>query len=177
MTNDDFPAGIDAAVARAAAEPLDESDLALLVEVAAALTAADPVPEELVGRIQFSLALDEVYAEVAELTRLDADADALAVRGESSAGMRTETLTFTADRLTAMVTVTRAGSDHVRLDGWVAPAMALRVVLRMQEGSQEVAGDESGRFVIEDVPEGFAQLTFIPVGDEAAAVVTPLFQL
>ena len=175
MTNDDFPAGVSPEVARAAAEPLDETDLALLVEVAAALDLADPVPDDLVARISFSLALDEVYAEVAAITRVPDDA--LAVRSDPAAGMRTETLTFAAERLTAMVTVTRTGADEVRLDGWIAPAAAVRVLLRMQEGTQEVDSDEAGRFVVEGVPEGFAQLTFVPVGDEASTVVTPLFQL
>jgi hypothetical protein len=175
MTNDDFPAGVSPEVARAAAEPLDETDLALLIEVAATLDVADPVPDDLVARISFSLALDEVYAEVAAITRVPDDA--LAVRSDPTAGMRTETLTFAAERLTAMVTVTRTGSDEVRLDGWIAPAAAVRVLLRMQEGTQEVDSDDAGRFVVEGVPEGFAQLTFVPVGDEAGTVVTPLFQL
>ena len=175
MTNDDFPAGVSPDVARAAAEPLDETDAALLFEVAAALDVADPVPEDLVARVAFSLALDEVYAEVAAITRVPDDA--LAVRSDPVAGMRTETLTFSAERLTAMVTVSRTGADEVRLDGWIAPAMEAQVVLRMQEGTQEVRADASGRFVVEGVPEGFGQLTFIPVGDEAATVVTPLFQL
>lgn len=179
MTDDDFPQGLSPAVAAAAAEPLDESDVSLLRELADLLDAADPVPEDLVTRIQFSLALDEVYAEVAEITRLPADA--MAVRAEASPDMRTETLTFSAERLTAMVTVTRPSREQVRIDGWVAPASAVRVVLRMQEGSQETTADESGRFVFEDVPEGFAQLTFAPPEDRPenreGIVVTPLFQL
>ena len=162
MTNDDFPAGVSPEVARDAAEPLDETDLALLIEVAAMLDVADPVPEDLVARVSFSLALDEVYAEVAAITRVPDDA--LAVRGDPVAGMRTDTLTFSAERLTAMVTVSRSGADEVRLDGWIAPAMQARVLLRMQEGTQEVQADATGRFVIEGVPEGFAQLTFVPDG-------------
>lgn len=185
MTDDDFPAGVDPAVARAAAAPLDETDEALLGELGRLLSDVDPVPEDLVSRIQFSLALDEVFAEVALLTRVPMDS--LAVRSDPAAGVRTETLTFSADRLTAMVTVTRSTAELLRVDGWIAPPGAMRVQLRMQEGSQEVVTDDSGRFVFEGVPEGFAQLTFRPADTaagttpdgaaDADAVVTPLFQL
>src|SRR5919107_4208106 len=176
MTDDDFPQGLEPAVAAAAEQPLDAVDEAVLREVALLLEQADPVPADLVGRVQFSLALDEVYAEVAHITRLTDDA--LAVRGEPDAGTRTETLTFSAQRLTAMVTVSRAAPEEVRLDGWLAPAAVLRVRVRMQEGSAETVSDESGRFVLEGLPEGFAQLTFEPVeGEPGERVVTPLFQL
>ena len=176
MTDDDFPQGLEAAVAAAADQPLDTVDEAVLTEVALLLERVDPVPDDLVERVQFSLALDEVYAEVARITRLSGDA--LAVRGEPDTAVRTETLTFSADRLSAMVTVSRAAPEQVRLDGWLAPAVVLRVRVRMQEGSQETVSDESGRFVLEGLPEGFAQLTFEPVDGEAGErIVTPLFQL
>ena len=176
MTDDDFPQGLEPAVAAAAEQPLDAVDEAVLREVALLLEQADPVPADLVGRVQFSLALDEVYAEVAHITRLSDDA--LAVRGEPDTGTRTETLTFSAERLTAMVTVSRAAPEQVRLDGWLAPAAVLRVRVRMQEGSAEVVSDESGRFVLEGLPEGFAQLTFEPVeGESGERIVTPMFQL
>jgi len=176
MTDDDFPQGLDPAVAAAAEQPLDLLDEAVLHEVAVLLEQVDPVPDDLVERVQFSLALDEVYAEVAHITRLSGDA--LAVRGEPDSSTRTETLTFSAERLTAMVTVTRAAAEQVRVDGWLAPAAVLRVRVRMQEGVDETVSDESGRFVLEGLPEGFAQLTFEPVDGQAGErVVTPLFQL
>lgn len=176
MTNDDFPAGVSPTVEAWASAPLDADDEALLAEVSAAMNAFDPVPADLVERVQFALALDELYAEVAEITRVPEDA--LAVRSDPVTGMRTETLTFSAESLTAMVTVTRSGSELVRVDGWVAPPGRRRVVCRMQEGSQEVVTDESGRFVFEDLPEGFAQLTFGDAeSEDGASVVTPLFQL
>ena len=188
MSDDDFPSGVDPAVAESAAGPMDELDAALLEEVAQLLTDVDPVPDDLVPRIQFSLALEEVYAEVARITR--GPIDALAVRSDPAAGVRTETLTFSADRLTAMVTVTRTASERLRVDGWIAPPEVMAVRLRMKEGSQEVVTDDTGRFVFSGLPEGFAQLSFHPVGEVAAAegtgqlggatggvVVTPLFQL
>lgn len=184
MSDDDFPTDVDPAVAESAAGPLGPSDAALLAEVAQLLTDVDPVPDDLVRRIKFSLALEEVYSEVALITRVPLDA--LAVRSDPVAEIRTETLTFSADRLTAMVTVTRTAPEEVRVDGWIAPPHVMRVRLRMQEGSQEILTDDTGRFVFSGLPEGFAQLCFRPVdeagaeqpsGEESGVVVTPLFQL
>jgi hypothetical protein len=179
MTDDDRVPALDPRLEESAGSALDETDEAILEELAQLLSDIDPVPDDLVGRIQFSLALDEVYAEVAEVTRLSADA--LAVRHDPMAGERTESLTFSAERLTAMVTVTRAG-DELRVDGWVAPAARFLVRVRMQDHQREVETDESGRFVLERLPEGFAQLSFHRLGDDGEpessdAVVTPLFQL
>jgi hypothetical protein len=177
--NDNDKPGLEPHLEESAGRPMDATDEALLGEIARLLTDIDPVPDDLVSRIQFSLALDEVYAEVAELTRIPADA--LAVRHDPMAGERTESLTFSAERLTAMVTVTRA-DDDLRMDGWVAPAERFLVRVRMQDEQREVETDDSGRFVLEGLPEGFAQLSFHRIGDDGApddsdAVVTPLFQL
>ena len=89
-------------------------------------------------------------------------------------GLSTTSLTFKTDAFTAMVTVTRTGEDRYRLDGWVAPPLPLRVVARMQEGVLEVHSDDAGRFVVEDLPGGFAQLVF---HHQCGAVVTPMFEL
>jgi hypothetical protein len=182
MTDDDFPQGLEPAVLAAAEEPLDAVDAAVLREVALLLEQVDPVPVDLVDRVQFALALDEVYAEVARISRLSQDA--LAVRSDPDTAARTETVTFSAERFTAMVTVSRAAPEQVRLDGWLTPAAVVRVRVRMQEGTAETVSDETGRFVVEGLPEGFAQLTFEPVGaggptqeGPGGTVVTPLFQL
>lgn len=172
--NDENP-GVDA-MDVAAAAPLDHTDTALLAEIAALLEEVDPLPADLVERVQFALALDEMFTEVAQITRLRSDE--LAVRSEA-AEVRTETLTFSADRLTAMVTVTRDAAGRLRVDGWIAPEGVQRVQLRMPGRVEQTLSDESGRFVFEDLPDGFAQLTFRPDSADAgdSGVVTPLFQL
>ena len=156
--------------------PLDASDQRLLDEVATLLEVVDPVPEDLVERMKFALALDEVYDEVAKMSRvLD---DALAVRTDLADATRTETLTFSAERLTAMVTVSAAKPGRIRLDGWVSPAGVRRVGLRMQGADEEVYSDVSGRFVVEALREGFVQLVFHPLEEQQEGlVVTPLFKL
>ncbi|MFT4009216.1 MAG: hypothetical protein QM655_04145 [Nocardioidaceae bacterium] len=175
--NDKQPAdSITPEIMRSAAQLLDAGDLALLSEIRATFDAVDPVPEDLVERVQFALALDEVFTEVAELTRMPMDA--MTVRGEPLAGKRTETLTFSAENLTVMITVTQLPDGKVRVDGWAAPPAPVAVRLRMQGFEREVAADESGRFVFDGVPNGFAQLSFRVDGEgDDGVIVTPLFEL
>ena len=168
----------DRSLADLAAQPLDDADATTLDQVREVYGTTDPVPDDLVERIHFSLALDEMYDEVARMSRMSLDA--MAVRGEQATGTRTETLTFSADRLTAMVTVTRIAPGRLRLDGWLAPNEAFRVRIRIQGGAErEVLADDQGRFSFDGLEEGFGQLSFHPVGDDEPenAVVTPLFQL
>ena len=158
-------------------QPLDTTDEVLLGEVARLYEEVDPVPHGLTDRLSFALALDELYAEVAEMSRVPTD---LAGVRSDLAAVRTETLTFAAESLTAMVTVTHVGPNRVRLDGWVAPAQRLHVRLRMQQGRVETLADAAGRFSFDDLPDGFVQLSFHPEtgGDYGgSAVVTPSFEL
>jgi hypothetical protein len=165
---------------RAAAQadaPLDASDQVLLDEVGTVLDLVDPMPDDLVDRVRFALALDEVFEEVAAISRVPQDA--LAVRSDLAEAIRTETLTFTADRLTAMVTISPAGRGRVRVDGWVSPAGERRVSLRMQGSDESVRTDESGRFAADSLRSGFVQLVFHGLESEqgGAVVVTPLFKM
>ncbi len=179
----------DHALAELAAEPLDDVDTATLERVRAVYDEADPVPADLVERVRFSLALDEMFDEVARMTRVPQDA--LATRSDPAQETRTETLTFSAERLTAMVTVNRVSLGKLRLDGWIAPAEPCEVRLRIQgRADREVLADAHGRFSFDELEEGFGQLSFHPLhgpadvepGDAASegsenSVVTPLFQL
>lgn len=158
-------------------QPLDTTDAVMLGEVARLYAEVDPVPDGLTDRLSFALALDELYAEVAEMSRVPMDL--AGIRGDMAA-VRTETLTFTAESLTAMITVTHVGPDRVRVDGWVAPAQGLPVRLRMQQGRLETLANAAGRFSFDDLPDGFVQLSFHPAtgGDGGgSAVVTPSFEL
>lgn len=158
-------------------EPLDGRDAALLQEVALMFDDVDPVPADLVERVQFALALDEVFDEVAEMTRMPADA--MSMRTDVTNVVHSDTLTFSAARLTAMVTVARTGPGRVRLDGWVSPQGTRRVDLRRQGTRERLSTDADGRFAVDDLREGFVQLIFHSAGlDEIdEVVVTPLFKL
>ncbi len=159
---------------RLAAEPLDADDFALLNSLRAYYDEHDPVPDGLVGRIQFELTLDALHAEVATLTQLDlADAGARSTETEA-----VRTITFTSESITTMVTLTPEGEGSVRVDGWAAPGAGIRVEILLADGPRETYADADGRFVFETVPTGLAKFALHPgAGDESTTVVSPTIEL
>ncbi len=158
-------------------QPFDESDVRLLADVALMYDELDPVPADLVDRLRFALALDEVFDEMAEMTR--EPADAAGVRSDLAGAVRSDTLTFSSERLTAMVTLSPDGGGRVRVDGWVSPLGRRRVDVRMQGSQRQVSTDDAGRVAVEDRRESFVQLVVhaLDVENEDELVVTPLFKL
>jgi len=153
------PPGVD--------EPIDDTDLGVLTELRELYGDLDPMAADLVDRIQFALALEDLDVEV---FRLSAEHGALAgVRGAEE----TRTITFDSDSLTIMFSVSPSGSATVRLDGWLAPPAAHRVEVRTEHGAMETSADADGRFAVDDVPHGLAQLVVHPASEGTRSVVTP----
>jgi hypothetical protein len=157
----------------AADQPLDEIDEAILNELATVDTLIDPPPADLDERVRFAIALRDVDAEVARLSE-----DRLLSSGAREAE-RSRTITFDSEHLTIMVTVVTRQDGRRRLDGWLAPAGPLRVILRTAGGRTAgrtreyvVTADDAGRFVLDDVEPGLAQLVVHPTGP-GLMVVTP----
>jgi hypothetical protein len=172
MTENEF----DDVEARAG-ELIDVEDLRALDAIATLYKELDPMPDDLIQRVSFGLALDEVFAEVARLTR-EAAKGVLARGDDVMAPEVTATLTFTSDRLTAMITIASTSDRDARVDGWLDPAERLVVRARHATGQVDVESDDTGRFVFEELPKGFVQLSFRHVGgDEPILVVTPAFEL
>jgi hypothetical protein len=168
MTNPD-----ERAVELLAAAEIDDIDVHNLDRVAAVFDLLDPVPTGLVERIQFGITLDALHAEIAELQRTS---ELAGVRSGDAA--QAETITFTSASLTTMVTISPSSADHVRIDGWIAPASVLSVELRVVGAVLSTSTDEDGRFVFEDVPRGLAQFVIRPAaGDQAPPVITPSIDL
>lgn len=160
-------------VAELAAQPLDEHDLAVLDQIAAAYTAADPVPEGLIDRLQFAITLDALHAEIAQLTRMD---DLVGARAEAAS--ETQTVTFTSQSITTMITITPTGADRVRIDGWAAEGGGIAIELRTVESRLHADADEDGRFVFDDVPRGMAQFVLRPPAESGLSpVVTPAIEI
>lgn len=158
-----------------AAEPIDARDEQVLRELAAIYTSADPVPDGLIERLQFGITLDALEAEIAELQRTDRHL--VGARAEDATEV--QTVTFTSASLTTMITVTPAGVERVRIDGWAAPGAGLLVELRIVGDRLQTTADADGRFVFDDVPKGLAQFLLRPPSGsgEATAVVTPSMQI
>jgi len=155
---------------------LDDLDERLLRELAAVYEAVDPVPDGLVERLQFGVTLDALEAEVARLQRLEAE-PAGARSGDADA-TSAQTVTFTSASLTTMITITPAGPDRGRVDGWIAPGGGVAVELRVVAGQLHTTADADGRFVFPDVPRGLAQFVLRPPDPQAhPAVITPSIEL
>jgi hypothetical protein len=166
----------DADLERLAAEPIDAVDERALAELARLYAEIDPVPPGLVERLQFGVTLEALNAEVAQLQRFDSEL--AGVRSDDAGPTEAQTVTFTSDSITTMITITPAGPDTVRLDGWVAPGGGVVIELRTVDGRHSAAADANGRFVFDDVPRGLAQFLLRPPRPEQGQpVITPSIEL
>jgi hypothetical protein len=157
-----------------AGAPLDASDAVVLSMIADLYSYIDPVPSDLVDRLEFSITLDALNAELAELQQLPEAA--LASRAELSSVVKT--LTFTSDSLTTMVAISPDGPDRVRIDGWIAPGAEATVELHQGGLTREVAADADGRFVFEDLAHGLTRFVVRPAEPAAhPPVMTPAVEI
>ncbi|MGL5853579.1 MAG: carboxypeptidase regulatory-like domain-containing protein [Phycicoccus sp.] len=153
-----------------ALEPLDQVDERILREVAELFRAADPVPAGLVDDVKFSLTVQALHAEVAELQRVGAEG--VLARSEYT---ETQTLTFSAETVSAMVTLTPVDDATVRVDGWVTGHDGpVTVEARPTAGSRVVTArtDADGRFVLDDLARGLVRFVFRPDDTSVNPVIT-----
>jgi len=135
------------------------ADAELLDRVRRMWELGDPPPEHLADRVLFALELEDLDTEF-ELLRLTERSDALAgARGSTSDATH---ITFAGTELTMMLAVAAANGDTRRIDGWIAPATTARVVAHTVAGQRETSSDQTGRFVLEDVPAGMLRLVLHP---------------
>ncbi|PRY46370.1 hypothetical protein CLV43_101646 [Umezawaea tangerina] len=153
-------------------DPRGFEDTAVLSELNRLVYELDPPPADLVERIQFAIALEDLDVEVARWERAGSLAG---VRGGQPG-----TITFTVDNLTLMVNFTSTGARH-RIDGWLVPAGEHTVEVRVAEHeSTTTTADDGGRFVLPDVPTGTTQIVVHLVnarGERGRTVVTPTIML
>ncbi len=137
-----------------AAELLDERDEELLRLLRECHEELDPMPDSVVQRSLFALAVEDIDAEVLRLVEQYRPVDA-GVRGGE--GEEARVVTFDSDSLTIMIRISQQ-AETVRIDGWLAPPQACRVELRSGERTLAAAVDDEGRFVLDAIPRGLAQL-------------------
>ncbi|MGH3881107.1 MAG: carboxypeptidase regulatory-like domain-containing protein [Actinophytocola sp.] len=144
----------------------------LMTQVARLVNELDPMPPGLVERAQFALALDDIDNVDIEVARWADNRTLTGVRGGLPG-----TITFFVGDLTVMVNVTRTG-ERQRIDGWLVPAGAHGVEVRVAEhGSSTTTADEGGRFVLTEVPRGTTQLLVRMNAEQSRTVVTPTVDL
>jgi hypothetical protein len=151
--------------------PIDEGDVRVLAGLRRALGAVDPVPDDLVERSLFALSLEALHTQVMELQLLEVPE--MALRGETTVEART--ITFTAEPVTVMITLSVSPSGGVRVDGWAAPSRTYDVELLRPGGSVRTQTDDDGGFVLPDVPPGPASLVLRHAS--GPAVSTPVIEL
>ncbi|MGH3762005.1 carboxypeptidase regulatory-like domain-containing protein [Actinophytocola sp.] len=143
-----------------------------MAQVARLVNELDPMPPGLVERTQFAVAIDDVDDIDIEVARWADNRTLAGVRGGLPG-----TITFFVGDLTVMVNVTRTG-ERQRIDGWLVPAGAHGVEVRVSEhGSSTTTADEGGRFVLTEVPRGTTQLLVRMNADQSRTVVTPTVDL
>ncbi|MGL4744892.1 MAG: hypothetical protein ACRCZD_12275 [Phycicoccus sp.] len=158
-----------------ALEPLDEIDAQLLRATAALFDTIDPVPAGLVEDVKFALTVQALQAEVAELQRTGADE--YLVRSEYT---QTQTLTFSAESVSAMVTLTPSSAGTVRIDGWVTGHDGpVRAEVRDAAFATVASAvtDDDGRFVVEGLDHGLVRFVFRPDDLDVSPVITPAVEI
>lgn len=144
----------------------------LLGELAELLDAVDPVPDDLADEVRIALTVQALQAEVAEIVA----AEPVAVRTEMQA-VPTQTITFSANALSLMVSLQDESPTSVTIDGWVTSGGA-SVEVHTVDGVLEATADEHGRFVVAGVPRGRTWFVVRPGGTgDTASVVTPTVEL
>jgi hypothetical protein len=152
--------------------PLDEIDTALLDELRTTLQTIDPMPPDLDQRVQFALTVQALHAEIAELQRLPGEVAGVRSRDYE----RVDTVTFTSESMSAVVTITRVDADSARVDGWVDGDLA-EVELRERSRTSSVTVDPDGRFAFAHVERGLVQFLFRFVDVEISPVITPSMEV
>ena len=151
---------------------------ALLGVVRQMWTAMDPVPEDLVARMQAVLASEQV-------TDLDYELLVLVERSRELAGARggsAYTLQFAHGDVALLVRAAgpEDGTATGRLDGWLAPAVEMTVrATRVDDGGGDwhVEADSRGRFEFKNLPAGLFRLFLTPRDAGARPFGTPAFEI
>jgi hypothetical protein len=110
-----------------------------------------------------------VSAELAVLV----DNGLVGARSGTPAEEAARTITFSSTSLTVTITISDSPAGGSRLDGWLAPAEAIRVeVRRTDRPALDVLADDAGRFVVDGLPRGLVQLVFHPVPRSGGVLAT-----
>lgn len=156
-----------------AAAGLDTHDEEVMARLGGLVRVLDPVPDDLVDRVGMALTMEALHAEIAHLERMPAALTA--VRSEE-ASIEADTITFTTDVLTVMVSLHDEGG-RVRLDGWLAPAAALAVEVHQGAAMVATTSDEDGRFSVEGLDHAPTRLVLRRPDAPDSPVVTPQVEI
>lgn len=146
----------------------DALDQQILAGLRDGFDASDPPPPFLDDLVVLALGAAHLDAEVARLV------DDASVAPGTRATARVRTLRFEGGGATVLLSITEDPSGTRRVDGWLLPAHAATVSLHRTDDVLTVQADDAGRFVLDGLSEGAAQLV---VRGSDAVVVTTAVQL
>lgn len=145
----------------------------LLDQLRAMWERRDPVPADLVERVMFAVWLEDLDTEVEMLTMTEGAGDLVGVRATQTA----RTVTFSTDELSILITVSDRPEGRRRVDGWVTPKGAGEISLRRSDGTTATTHvDDDGRFALDDLAPGLAQIV-LRRGDDEPLVAAPPIEL
>jgi len=155
-----------------AAGALDEIDAEVLGLVRAVHEVIDPVPDDLVEKIQFSMTVAALEAELAEIVTASSLAT---VRGTDYD--RADTVTFASDGLSVMVSIEHGASTKVDIVGWVSEG-EVEVELRERGRTRTTLTDTEGRFSFAGVERGLVNFVLRRGrGAGTPPIITPAIEL
>lgn len=143
-------------------ETVDALESTILEWVQDWYATSDPVPRDLLARVDFAM---DLLGPEDEIALLQADQfEAAGVRGsEARSAEHSRTVTFDSESLTIVIQASPSG-ETVRVDGWLAPPGVHSVLLRAGDRELRTESDELGGFVLTQVPHGLVQV-IVEVGD------------
>lgn len=147
---------------------MNDDDLELLAGIGRAQEALDPLPAGLLERLEFTISLELLNAELATLT----DTELVPTRSDD---LVTDTITFTASSTSLMI-VLSPDPDGVRIDGWVTGG-GVTVTLHAGNDAHSAVSDATGRLVWSAVPHGPVRFLVAPARPGGRPVVTPMIEV
>jgi hypothetical protein len=159
------------------------SDDELLESIALLYAAIDPPPGDLAEGVLARMAVDDLETEYELLTlveRVDLAAGTRATSGAASEDDdATVALEFAGTSYRVLVRISTV-DKHRRLDGWVVPAVPIRVFLGppgddRADTRQSAYADEDGRFAFAEAPTGQNRLWLLPQTDDESQSTPPPF--
>lgn len=157
------------------------ADDQLLEAIARLYAEIDPAPDDLADGVLARLAMEGLETEYELLTLVERIDLAAGTRGGTEAALHDEETTvaleFAGASYRVLVRISSVEGRR-RLDGWVVPAVPLRIFLGRQDAPQarqRVEADRDGRFEFASPPSGEVRLWLLPQPTDDAAPTTPPF--
>ena len=146
---------------------------ALLAIVRRVWEERDPVPEDLVARMQATAAIAASDLDLELMVLVERSTELVGARGTTA-----YTLRFVHGDTDLLLRIAVDG-DRSRVDGWVVPPepMTIRALPGAEPDTHDAVVTESGRFELTDLPVGLMRLRLEPHDTSRAAFATPTFEI